>query len=102
MYKLAVVGDRDSILVFKALGIDVFPAVDGKEAGERIDYLAKNDYGVIFLTEELSLEIPEIIDKYREEIIPAIILIPSNKGSMNIGMEDINKSVEKAIGANIL
>ncbi len=33
---------------------------------------------------------------------PAIILIPGNKGSMGIGLADINKSVEKAVGANIL
>ena len=32
MYKLAVIGDRDSILAFKALGVNVYPAVDGNEA----------------------------------------------------------------------
>lgn len=33
---------------------------------------------------------------------PAIILIPSNKEDLGLGMADINKSVEKAVGANIL
>jgi len=31
MYKIGVVGDKDSILAFKALGIDVYPAVDLKK-----------------------------------------------------------------------
>ena len=33
MYKkVAVVGDKDSILAFKALGIEVFPVVESDEA----------------------------------------------------------------------
>ena len=42
------------------------------------------------------------IEKNRKQRTPAIILIPGNKGSMGIGLADINKSVEKAVGANIL
>ena len=46
--------------------------------------------------------IPETIKRYNSELIPAIILIPSNKGSLNIGLANIDKNVEKAIGSNIL
>ena len=102
MYKVAVIGDKDSILAFKALGVEVYTAIDGTDAKKTIKDLAKKEFGVIFITEDLAIEIPSTIDKYREEMTPAIILIPSNKGSMGIGLADINKSVEKAVGANIL
>lgn len=102
MYKVAVIGDKDSVLCFKALGVDVYTAVDGNDAKETIKNLAKEDTGIIFITEAFAKEIPETIDKYRDQMTPAIILIPDNKGSLNIGMADINKSVEKAVGANIL
>ena len=102
MYKLAVIGDKDSILAFKALGIEVFTAVDKTEAEKQVEDLAKENYGVIFITEALAQEIQATIDKYREKLTPAIILIPSNKGSLGIGLADINRSVEKAVGANIL
>lgn len=102
MYKVAVIGDKDSILAFKALGVEVYTAIDGSDAEKSIKDLAKKDFGVIFITEDLAKEIPSTIDKYRQEMTPAIILIPSNKGSMGIGLRDINKSVEKAVGANIL
>ena len=42
------------------------------------------------------------IDRYNDKVSPAIILIPSNQGSLNIGMNRINTNVEKAVGANIL
>ena len=51
---------------------------------------------------KLAKDIPETIKRYNSEVIPAIILIPSNKGSLNIGLENIDKNVEKAIGSNIL
>ncbi|MDD7305070.1 MAG: V-type ATP synthase subunit F [Peptoniphilaceae bacterium] len=102
MYKVAVIGDKDSVLCFKALGVDVNTAVDGEDAKKLVDKLAKEDTGIIFITEDFAQKIQTTIDKYREKMTPAIILIPSNKGSLGIGMADINKSVEKAVGANIL
>ncbi|MCI5997195.1 MAG: V-type ATP synthase subunit F [Peptoniphilaceae bacterium] len=102
MYKIAVIGDKDSVLAFRALGVHVFTAVDAHEARKIIDNLAKEDYGIIFVTEQIAQEIPETIQRYNNEVIPAVILIPSNRGSLNIGLENINKNVEKAVGSNIL
>lgn len=102
MYRVAVIGDKDSVLAFMALGVEVYTVIDGNEASEKIKDLAKEEVGVIFITEKFAQEIPSTIDKYRDQMTPAIILIPGNTGSMGIGLADINKSVEKAVGANIL
>lgn len=102
MYKIAVIGDKDSVLSFRALGVHVFTAIEGNEARRIIDKLAKEEYGIIFVTEQLAQEIPETIQRYNNEVIPAVILIPSNRGSLNIGLDNINKNVEKAVGSNIL
>ncbi len=102
MHRVAVIGDKDSVLAFKALGVEVYTVVDGDEAADRINELAKEEVGVIFITERFASQIPETVDKYRDQMTPAIILIPSNTGSLGIGLADINKSVEKAVGANIL
>ena len=88
--------------MFKALGVDVYTAVDGDGAKKLVNKLAKENVGIIFITEDFAAKIQDTIDKYREEMIPAIILIPSNKEDLGLGMADINKSVEKAVGANIL
>ena len=102
MYKIAVIGDKDSVLAFRALGVHVFTAIEGNEARRIIDKLAKEEYGIIFVTEQLAQEIPETIQRYNNEVIPAVILIPSNRGSLNIGLDNINKNVEKSVGSNIL
>ncbi|WP_156626384.1 V-type ATP synthase subunit F [Clostridium tertium] len=100
--KIGVVGDKDSVLAFKALGIDVFPVVDADEARKAVDSCARGNYAVIFVTEQIAQTIEETIARYNEEVLPAVILIPSNQGSLNIGLKRISDSVEKAVGVNIL
>ena len=102
MYKVAAVGDKDSILGFKALGIDAFPVFDKEEAQKTVDTIAKKDYGIIFITEQMASLIPDTIERYNNKMIPAVILIPSNQGTLNIGMDRIKDNVEKAVGTNIL
>lgn len=102
MYKIGVVGDKDSVLAFKAIGIDVFSVSDVEEARKTVDKMALSKYGVIFITEQVAKDLEETIERYNREVLPAIILIPSNQGSLNIGMKRIQDNVEKAVGVNIL
>jgi V/A-type H+-transporting ATPase subunit F len=102
MYKIAVIGDRDSVLGFKALGLETVFADSGEEARLAIQRLAAKDCAVIYLTEQLAKEIPKEIDRYTNAQRPAIILIPGKTGSLGIGIENVNKTVEKAVGSNIL
>ena len=100
MYKkIGVVGDKDSVLAFKAIGIDVFPVVEADEARVAVDM---NGYAVIFITEQVAVTIEETIERYNKQMLPAVILIPSNQGTLNIGSKRISDSVEKAVGVNIL
>ncbi len=104
MHKVAVIGDKDSVLCFKALGFSVFPVIESESEENRkiVDKLARQDYGVIFITEQVAMTIEETIDRYNKELLPAIILIPGSKGSLGIGTARISSNVEKAVGINIL
>ena len=102
MYKVAIVGDKDSILAFKAIGIEVFEAKNANEARKTIDKLASNNYGVIYVTEQIASEIEETINRYIKSMTPTIVLIPSSQGSLGIGKKKISENVQKAIGMSIL
>lgn len=102
MYKIGVVGDKDSVLAFKAIGIDVYDVTEIEEARKTIDRMAMEDYAVIFVTEQVAKDLEETIERYNKSMVPAIILIPSNQGSLNIGIKRVQDNVEKAVGVNIL
>lgn len=102
MYKIGIIGDKDSVLAFQAIGIECFSASNYREANKWIYKLAKEDYAVLFITEALAAEIEETLDAFKDKPFPAIILIPDNSGSIGLGMAGIKKSVEKAIGTDII
>ncbi len=101
MHKVAVVGDKSSVLAFRAVGLDVFSPIGNQETRNTVDKLAREGYGVIYITEEHAALIPETIEQYKFKATPAIILIPDSKGSLGIGMQEISKNVEKAVGMDI-
>ena len=101
-YRIAVLGDQDSVLGFKALGLDVYPAETVEAARETLHRLARENTAIIYLTEELAAGLEHEIARYKDALTPAIILIPGKSGSLGIGMANVKKSVERAVGADIL
>ena len=102
MYKIAVVGDYDSIFGFAALGLDTFPVSSRKEAEEKLEALAGNQYGIIYITEDVAAEREKVIEKFKEQLLPAVILIPGVSGNTGNGVLGVKKSVEQAVGSDIL
>lgn len=108
--KMAVIGDRGSVSGFKAVGFDVFEASAGASAASTsapgsiealISKLAGDGYGIIFVTEDIAAAGEGIMDMYKDDMLPAIIPIPGRKGSLNIGMDNIHRNVERAVGTDI-
>ena len=87
---------------FRALGLDTYPVASVDEAREKVRELAKTDCAVIYLTEQLARNMGDVISRYKDELRPAIILIPGREGSLGIGKETIQRSIERAVGADIL
>ena len=102
MYKAAVVGDRESISDFAALGLSVFPVSSADETAKLVNRLAANNFAVIYITEAAAAEIDDTIAKYRNRRLPAIILIPAISGNTGNGMKNLHEAVEKAVGSDIL
>lgn len=102
MYKIAVLGDYDSIYGFAALGLDTFPVETQEEATEMLSKLVAGDYGVIYITEACAAQLKHEISKYQEQIVPAIIQIPGIAGNTGAGVAGVKKSVEIAVGSDIL
>ena len=102
MYKIAVMGDYDSIYGFATLGLSICPVKTREEACDKLRQLAGGEYGIIYITEAMAAELKEEIDEYREKTLPAIIQIPGISGNTGAGVEGVKKTVEQAVGSDIL
>ncbi len=102
MYRVAVIGDKESIYGFAALGLDVVYPENTLQAQEAFRKLTQSNYAVIYITEELAEVLDEEIEKFSYKSTPAIIRIPGVKGNTGKGMMNVKKSVEKAVGSDIV
>lgn len=103
MYKIAVIGDRDSVLGYMALGFAARSVSSPEEAASALHDLARSgDVGVIFITENFARSIEDDIAKYKDKITPAVVPIPGREGSTGYGMANLKNAALRATGSNVL
>ena len=91
---MGVVGERDAVLAFKALGMRVIAVSTPEETTKALHRLYSEGIPVIFLTETL--------ERYKTDPKCALIPIPGSSGANGFGLNRVKANVEKAIGADIL
>ena len=104
MYKIAVLGERESVMGFAALGLAVFPVESAEEAAEAFHRLTRQSdaYAIIYVTETYAAALAPQIAKFETSVTPAVILIPGREGSLGLGSALMKRAVERAVGADIL
>jgi V/A-type H+-transporting ATPase subunit F len=109
-YELAIVGPREVVLGFKAIGLTTVFSMNAGETLTQLKELKSNvqedgspKYAIIFILESHAKDMPqEDYKKITADALPAIIALPGPEGSTGFGMERLGQIVEKAIGSNIL
>jgi V/A-type H+-transporting ATPase subunit F len=100
MYKIAVLGEKDSVTGFSALGLDAFPVMDEDEARRVFHRITrdKDTYAIIYVTETFYLHLAEDIEKLKDRVTPAVILIPGRGGPKGYGSAALESAIERAVG----
>ena len=111
MYKVAVIGGRQDILGFSALGFTILEAQDAEAArlalrrattGVNSDGAPDVGYAVIFITEEYAAALAEDIAGFDDVPTRAILPIPSAGSDGGFGMKALHDRVKRAVGSDIL
>lgn len=102
MHNIGVIGKREEVLKFKAIGFKSFAAENFSQAKEALIKCINDDFAIIYVSETFALELMQIMDMYSEQVLPAIIPIPGMGENKHIGSKNIDKAVERAVGSNIL
>lgn len=101
--KIAIIGAKDAILGFKAVGVEPHPIASREDGRDIISKLAKSDdYGIVMITEDWAGPLKEELGDLEEKTIPAVIIIPSAQGATGEGARALKRIIEQAIGSDIL
>ena len=99
--KMAILGEGDSVLAFKAGGVDAYYASDREQAKDILRKLAK-EYAVIFITEGLAEQMDDLLKKFNQNPYPVILPVPSGNGGDGYAKAKMKERMEKALGVDIL
>lgn len=102
MKKIGVIGDKSSVLCFMAAGFRVFVTEDPLEAASFIKKAASEDIAVLYVTEPLLEKLTDLYETVKVDPTLALIPIPAKSGSTGFALAAVKKSVERAVGADIL
>lgn len=101
--RLAVVGERATVVAFEGLGVSAFPVESVEDARTTVSSLIrKNQHAVIFVTEDIGKDLTDVIAESGREYVPSVVLVPSSSGSEQIGLKKLSRVLKRALGTDIL
>ena len=101
--KIAIIGDRESIKGFAAIGFDIIECDELSKAASVLRATAETDlYSIIYMTEQTYVASEKEWRKYEEKQLPAIIPIPGISGNTGVGRQRLSDFVERAVGSDII
>lgn len=97
--RIAVIGNRDTVVAFQAAGLAAFPTEAGPEACDRVEELVAQGFGVIFFTEELFAHLGPVLERYRKEAVPCLVALPLGGSQQSVAR--LKEVVKRAVGADV-
>lgn len=97
----AIIGNGESVLAFRAGGIDAFAVTSVEEAKTVLRKLART-YKVILVTDDLCKGLETVISRTLETPYPIVIPIPAGGGKSEYAKTKMKEAMERALGVDIL
>ena len=103
MSKVASIGEKDVLLCFKGMGVEVFPVTKPEECLMKLKELAfDSSYSIILITESIARGILNEINQLSQKAPNIIFIIPGHKGSQNTSLKEMKKIIERAVGIDLI
>ena len=100
--EIAFLGDIDSVLGFRALGIETVIPENPDDARAQFMKLVKEKYSVIMITEDMLDHLQEQIEETVHVAIPSVIVLPGITGTQRRGEDTIRELIIKAVGIDLM
>ena len=100
--KIGIIGDKKSVLGFKALGVKTFGVNTKDDFYNVLERVKNENFGILFITEDIAKEYPQEIEELSTQTLPAVVIIPGVKGPLGEGLKSLKKIVERSLGSDIL
>ncbi len=103
MLKMAVLGDKETSLLFLSMGLDVLICSRPQEGGSMLQEAFRKDYGIIFVAESIAQECMDVIEGLSEKkTFPIITIIPDfTQRFPRVAEARLRSLIRRAIGMEL-
>lgn len=98
MYKIAFLGDRKSLLMYRTAGFTLLSPESESEVKKDIARLKAENYAIILVSEHIYQLAPKVIESYDDSFLPAVIVLPGFGEEDKLGLNRMNTLIESAVG----
>ena len=100
--RIAFMGDADSVLGFRALGVETVVPRNADEARKQFARLVKEKTAIIMITEDMIDHLQDQIDETVHMAIPSVVVLPGIKGTQKRGEDTIRELIIRAVGVDLM
>jgi V/A-type H+-transporting ATPase subunit F len=88
--------------LFRLFNFDCRYVDSQEQAREELLQFKKNDeYAIIFITEDYAEKLLDVIEEFSMQVLPSVIILPTNVESSGINNERLRNIAIKAVGADV-
>lgn len=102
MSNIALIGEKEIIIGFNLIGLQLFPVTNAEEAIKALNDCEKNDFAIVFITNSIAQTIINEIEEYQKLSSISVCILPNRIKDTNLNLNILRKNVEKAVGTDIL
>ncbi|MBM4067145.1 MAG: hypothetical protein FJ266_16180 [Planctomycetes bacterium] len=103
MLKIVIIGEKNDILPYQSIGVEIEPV---KTTADTVSALRKitqdPQVAMILITENMAEQCLDTITELRNKTSIPITIIPTEQGSRNTSMIELNKEISRAVGMDTL
>ena len=103
MLKIVIIGEKNDILPYQSIGVEIEPVKTTADTVSVLRKTAQNpSVAIILITENMAEQCLDTITELRSKTAKTITIIPTEQGSRQISMLELNKEIGRAVGLDIL
>jgi V/A-type H+-transporting ATPase subunit F len=99
---VAFIGDADSVLGFRALGVEAVVPSGAEDAVRSFRNLVSGGASVIIVVEGCLDWLADEIEQTARLPVPAVVVLPGLGGTRGRGGETIRKQITRAVGVDLM
>ena len=101
-YNICVIGNKALLFPFLQFGFATYTPPSENELREYLQEVIDKNYGIIYIEDSYCFKVKDIIDKYKDNLIPIFIPIGENDGDESFSGQTVKEMMEKAVGMNVI